>query len=159
VRYVYGATGGVAAMVESSGIVTLGTGGGPPIGLVRGDREVFSDEAGGNRIGSVDPDGRIRDEHYQVVGHVDAMGRVLESSGRLVGRAEFPVDGAVLLLLVGVLEPDLLVASTPTPNDTKTIMEETLSLQEEQSVPGVRKNYRKLTDADVFGTPPPKKQF
>lgn len=157
-RYIYGVTGAIAATVDSSGIVTLGAEPGPPLGCVRASVEVYADEAGADRVGTVDADGRVRDVQYQIVGTVDASGRVSDSTGRVVGRVDYPVDGAVLLLLIAPQHPEVISPSAPPENERATIMEETMSLAEEQSRPGIRKNYRPLTDADVYGTPPPPKK-
>jgi hypothetical protein len=155
-RYVYGVTGNVAATIDSSGRVTLGTEPGEAIGIVQGDTTVFGDEAGAEKLGSIDPEGHIRDAQYQVVGNVDVIGRVTDMTGRMIGRAEFPIDGAVLLLLVVPVNPEAAELAPP-PDAVSTMMEEALSLAEEHAVPGVRKNYRKLTDEDVYGKAPPKK--
>ena len=154
-RYVYGIAGGIAATIDSSGIVTLGSEPGPPLGCVRGDTDVYADEVGAERLGGVDQDGRVRDAQFQIIGTVDASGRVIDTSSRVVGRVDRPVDAAVLLLLIAPNHPEAIAPPEPSSDDQATIMEETLSLAEEQSRPGIRKNYRKLTDADVYGKAPP----
>jgi hypothetical protein len=153
VRYVYGISGNVAATIDSSGTITLGTEPGPTVGCIRAETDVFADEAGAHRLGSIDPDLRIRDAQHQIVGSVDVSGRVSDSTGRTIGKAEFPVDGAVLLLLVAQLVPEAVELPPAPPESLTTMMEEALLMAEEHSVPGVRKNYRKLTDEEVLGKP------
>lgn len=159
-RYVYGINGGVAATIDSTGRVTLGAEPGPAIGLVRNDTIVYGDEAGAERLGSIDGENRIRDAQHQVAGWVDASGRVIDSTSRTIGRAELPVDGAVLLLLVAPRDPAAVELAAPPPDAPSTMMEEALALADDHAMPGVRKHYRKLTDEEVYGkpaAPPPKR--
>ncbi|HET9343966.1 MAG TPA: hypothetical protein VFO25_13745 [Candidatus Eremiobacteraceae bacterium] len=155
-RNIYGADGNIAARVDSSGRVSLGFEPSAIVGIVRSDTDVFSGEAGVEWLGRIDSDGRIFDAQHQVVGNVDASGRVLDVTARLVGTVEFAVDGAALLLLVGSLSPDVL-RPPPPPEPKRSIMEEAMELAEEDRAPGIRKNYRPLTDDEVFGKPFKKK--
>lgn len=151
-RNIFGADGNVAARVDSSGRVSLGRESGAVVGLVRSQIEVFAGEAGVEFLGRIDADGRIYDAQHQIVGSVDASGRVLDVTKRLVGTVELAVDGAALLLLVGSLDPGAL-RPPPPPEPKKSIMEEALELAQQDTFPGIRKNYRPLTDAEVFGKP------
>lgn len=151
-RNVYGADGNVAARVDSSGRVSLGRESGAVVGLVRAETDVFAGEAGVEFLGRVDSDGHVYDAQHQIVGSIDASGRVLDVTMRLVGTVEAAVDGAALLLLVGALDPDVL-RPPPPPEPSRSIMEEALELAQEDRFPGVRKNYRPLTDDEVFGKP------
>ena len=151
-RNVYGADGNVAARIDSSGRVCLGFEAGAVVGLVRSETDVFAGEAGVEFLGRVDADGHVYDAQHQIVGSVDASGRVLDVTMRLVGTVELAVDGAALLLLVGSLAPDAL-RPPPPPEPKRSIMEEALELAEEDRFPSVRKNYRPLTDDEVFGKP------
>ncbi len=151
-RYVYGRDGNVAATIDSAGRITLGVEPGAAVGVVRGDTDVFSGEAGAQWLGRVDSDRRVFDERYQCVGSIDVSGRVLDITGRLVGTASHAVDGAALLLLIGYLMPELLEPPAP-PAAAKTVMDEVFALADEDSGPGIRKNYKPLTDEDVFGRP------
>ena len=156
-RYVHAIDGNVAATIDSTGRVSLGHEPGPIIGLVRAS-DVYADEAGADLIGHVEPEGRIVDAEHNFVGSVDVHGRVTDRSGRVVGRADRPVDGVVLLLLVGRVAPAVLASPNPSPAPTETIMDETLALAEESASPGVRKNYKPLSDEDVLGVPHKKKK-
>lgn len=151
-RNVYGADGNVAARIDSSGRVSLGYEPGAVVGLVRSDTDVFAGEAGVEFLGRVDADGHVYDAQHQIVGSVDGSGRVLDVTARLVGTVELAVDGAALLLLVGQLAPDAL-RPPPPPEPRRSIMEEALELADEDHFPGIRKNYRPLTDDEVFGKP------
>jgi hypothetical protein len=156
-RYAYTSDGNVAATIDSSGRVSLGSEPGPVIGLVRGDTDVFGDEAGGEWLGCIDPDGRIVDASRDLVARVDIYGRVIDRIGRVVGKVDKPVDGAVLVLVVGRESPQLLSPPPPAEARGTTIMEEALELGDQHAKPGIRKDYKPLTDADVFGTPHKKK--
>jgi len=151
-RNIYGADGNIAARVDSSGRVSLGFEPSATVGLVRSDIDVFVGEAGVEWLGRIDADGRVFDAQHQVVGNVDASGRVLDVTARLVGTVEVAVDGAALLLLVGALSPGSLQPPRP-PEPKRSIMEETMELADEDRYPGIRKNYRPLTDDEVFGKP------
>lgn len=151
-RNIFGADGSIAARVDSSGRVSLGFEPSATVGLVRSHTDVFAGEAGVEWLGRVDADGRVYDAQHQVVGNVDASGRVLDVTARLVGTVELAVDGAALLLLVGSLAPDAL-RPPPPPEPKRSIMEEAMELASEDHYPGIRKNYRPLTDDEVFGKP------
>jgi hypothetical protein len=152
-RHVYGADGNVAATIDSSGAVTIGSEPSAVVGLLRGETDVFAGEAGAEWLGRIGADGRVFDAQYQFVGAVDVNGRITDSTGRTVGSTGHAADGAVLLLLVGALVPGLLAPPPPPQSATSTIMDEVAALAEENAMPGVRKNYKPLTDDDVFGTP------
>ena len=156
-RYVYGSDGNVAATIDSAGMVTLGSEAGAIVGVVRSDTDVFSGEAGAEWLGRVDSDRRVFDAQYQFVGSIDVSGRVHDVTGRLVGTAGQAVDGAALLLLVGKLAPDLLTPPSPPQSAQSTVMDEVIALAEEEAGPRVRRNYKPLTDEDVFGRPHKKK--
>jgi hypothetical protein len=98
-RPVYGETGAVVAIVDSSGGVTLGDGPGPVIGAVRG-MEIFGDEAGSKLVGHVDSDGRVYDADHEIVGRVEASMLVADKYASRAGRVFETVDAGVLLLLV-----------------------------------------------------------
>ena len=151
-RNIYGADGNVAARVDSSGRVSLGFEPSATVGLVRSDTDVFAGEAGIEWLGRIDADGHVYDAQHQIVGNVDASGRVLDMTARMVGTVEHAIDGAALLLLVGALSPDTL-RPPPPPETKRSIMEEAMELAEEDRYPSVRKNYRPLTDDEVFGKP------
>ena len=151
-RSIFGADGNIAARVDSSGRISLGRESGAVVGLVRSDTDVFAGEAGVVWLGRIDADGRIHDAQHQIVGNVDASGRVLDITARLVGTVEQAIDGAALLLLVGSLSPEVLLPPPP-PEPKKSIMEEAMELASEDHFPGIRKNYRPLTDDEVFGKP------
>ena len=157
-RYVYGSDGNVAATVDSSGRVTLGVEPGAIVGLVRGDTDVFAGEAGAEWLGRVDSDRRVFDTQHQCVGSVDVNGRILDVTGRMVGTAHTAIDGAALLLLVASLAPDAVAAPLPPPSAASTMMDEVIAMSEESAQPGVRKNYKPLTDEEVFGKPHRKKK-
>lgn len=151
-RNIFGADGNIAARVDSSGRVSLGFEPSAIVGLVRSETDVFAGEAGVEWLGRIDADGRVYDAQHQVVGNVDASGRVLDVTARRVGTVELAVDGAALLLLVGPLSPDAL-RPPPPPEPKRSIMEEAMELAAEDHYPGIRKNYRPLTDDEVFGKP------
>jgi hypothetical protein len=155
-RYVYTADGNVAATIDSSGRVTLGTELGAVVGSVS-KNEVFADEAGGERLGRVESDGRIFDVEHQFVGSVDANEHVRDAANRVIGKAEQAIDGAALILIVGRFNPNILEGPAPPPPSESTMMDEVMALAEENARPGIRKDFRPLTDADVSGTglPPP----
>jgi len=152
---VYRVDGNVAATIDSVGRVTLGNESGAFVGVVRGDTEVYGDEAGGELLGRIDSDRRVFDARHEFVGSVDASGRVLDMMGRLVGKAEEAIDGAALLLLVGSLDPQAIAPASPPAESLSTMMDEVLALadENERAGPGVRKNAKPLTDEDVFGKP------
>jgi hypothetical protein len=124
-RPVYGTSGSVVAVVDSSGAVTLGDGPGPVIGAVRGN-EIFGDEAGARLLGHVDGDGRVYDADHEIVGRVEASLLVADKYQSRAGRVFEPVDAGVLLLLVAAQDRDASRAA-PTPDGDPTIMDEVLA--------------------------------
>ena len=151
-RQVRGADGNIAATIDSSGRVMLGSEPGPIIGLLRSDAHVFEGELGIEDLGRIDADSRVYNAMHEAVGSVDASGRVMDIGQRTVGYVELPGDGAVLLLLVARHAPGVLEHEPPA--DAKSpMMDEALSLAEEDRTPHIRKNYKPLTDDDVFGRP------
>jgi len=155
VRYVYRSDGNVAATIDSVGRVTLGQESGAIVGVIRGDTEVFGDEAGAELLGRIDSDRRVFDAHHEFVGSVDASGRVLDMVGRMVGKADEAIDGAALLLLVAALAPELVAPPAPPPDSLSTMMDDVLALADENAAAGprIRKDAKPLTDEDVFGKP------
>ena len=93
------------------------------------------------------------DARHEFVGSVDVSGRVLDMTGRTVGTASQAVDGAALLLLIGNLAPASIAPPSPPPEAASTMMDEVLAISDETTSPGVRKNYKPLTDDDVIGKP------
>jgi len=124
-RPVYGTSGSVVAVVDSSGAVTLGDGPGPVIGAVRGN-EIFGDEAGALLVGHVDSDGRVYDADHEIVGRVEASLLVADKFQSRAGRVFEPVDAGVLLLLVAAQDRDASRAA-PTQDGDPTIMDEVLA--------------------------------
>jgi hypothetical protein len=124
-RPVYGTTGSVVAVVDSSGAVTLGDGPGPVIGAVRGN-EIFGDEAGARLVGHVDSDGRVYDADHEIVGRVEASLLVADKYQSRAGRVFEPVDAGVLLLLVAAQDREASRAAPP-PEGDPTIMDELLA--------------------------------
>ncbi|HEY7981037.1 MAG TPA: hypothetical protein VID19_06100 [Candidatus Eremiobacteraceae bacterium] len=124
-RPVYGTSGSVVAVVDSSGAVTLGDGPGPVIGAVRGN-EIFGDEAGARLVGHVDSDGRVYDADHEIVGRVEASMLVADKYQSRAGRVFEAVDAGVLLLLVA--EQDREPSRTAPPADADpTVMDELLA--------------------------------
>jgi len=155
VRFVYRMDGNVAATIDSIGRVTLGQGAGAIVGVIRGETEVFGDEAGAELLGRIDSDRRVWDARHEFVGSVDASGRVLDMTGRMVGSAHEAIDGAALLLLVGSLDPQAVAPPPPPPEALSTMMDEVIALadENEKAGPGIRKNVKPLTDEEIFGKP------
>lgn len=151
-RYVYGTDGNVVASIDALGRVTLGADAGEAVGLVR-DADVYSGEAGNELLGRLSENRRVVSLRGEFVGSVDANGRVSDPTGRIVGAVDEPVDGAALLLLVAPINPQTIAPPTAPADSGSTIMDEVMSLSEENAQPGIRKNYKPLTDDDVFGTP------
>jgi len=151
-RSIFGADGDIAATVDSIGRVSLGRQPGPIVGLIRSETDVFAGEAGAEWLGRIDAEGHLFDAQYEIVGTGDASGRVVDVAARKVGTVEQPVDGAALILLVGSLAPDSL-SPPPAAERTRSIMDEALELAGEDRGPAIRKNYRPLTDDEVFGKP------
>jgi hypothetical protein len=152
-RYVHGADGDVVATIDSSGRITLGMEPGAVVGIILSKTEVYADEAGAEWVGRIDPDRHIVNPEYEIVGTVDVSGRVLDPVGRTLGHVEEAVDGAVLILLIGRIRPEVISGPAPPGESEATMMDDVLELADEQKTPGVRKNFRPLTDAEVFGTP------
>ena len=154
-RFIYRMDGNVAATIDSVGRVTLGQGEGPVVGVIRGETEVFGDEAGAELLGRIDSDRRIFDYRHEFVGSVDASGRVLDMTGRMVGSVHEAIDGAALLLLVGALAPEAVAPPAPPPEALSTMMDDVIALADdnEKAGPGIRKNVKPLTDEEVFGKP------
>ena len=80
-RDIKGANGFVVARVDSSGMVTLGPDPGPIVGRVSSTGDVFGDDAGVQQLGRVDGEGNIIDAQRDILGKVDAWGRVHDRSG------------------------------------------------------------------------------
>lgn len=99
-RKLYGPDGNIVGCVDALGIVTLGEAPGPPLGLLR-NNEVFADAVGSERLGFVDANGRVLDEHHELTAMVDSEGKVVDNSGRAVGQVEEPRDAAALLFIIG----------------------------------------------------------
>jgi len=152
-RSVYGIDGNVAATIDSSGHVMVGPDPGPIVGVILSDSEVYSGEAGDELLGRIDSDSNIVDAQYQLVASVDVNGRVRDTLGRPLGQVEQPVDGAVLVLLVGRIAPETISLPVPPSDAGATVMDEVLELADASSRPGIKKNYKPLTDADVLGSP------
>jgi len=160
IRY---SNGTVAAQVDAQGRITLGDGSGPSIGLIRHNLEVFADEAGAFRIARIDADGRVFNEQHEHIGHTNQSGVVHDRVARPVGLAQEPIDGAVLVLIHEGLLPaggpsgpaqSDLSSSQSQPRVEPTVMDEVLTLsQDDPLYPGVRRNYRPLTDDELFGMP------
>lgn len=156
-RDVKASNGFIVARVDSSGNVTGDAEAGPIIGRVTAKGEVYDDDAGVHLVGHVSGEGVVSDTNYQIVGKVDAWGRVYDLSGSVAGHVETAVDAGVLLLLV--TPPDVIAAAIPKPDDKDgALMTEMLELAEEYGKPVVRKDRKPLTDRDLFmeGMPRPK---
>jgi hypothetical protein len=124
-RPVYGTSGLVVAVIDSSGAVTLGDGPGPVIGAVRGN-EIFGDEAGARLVGHVDSDGRVYDADHEIVGRVEASLLVADKYQSRAGRVYEPVDAGVLLLLVDAQDREPARAAPPSDKEP-TVMDELLA--------------------------------
>ncbi|GEM_PF-1430859 len=147
-RDVKGANGFIVARVDSSGNVTLGPEGGPIVGRATNMGEVFDDEAGVHQVGRVDGEGNIINMQHEILGKVDAWGRVHDRSGSLIGSVEKPVDAGVLML---VAEPVHTSGSaSPPPEPASALMQEAMELGDAQRFPTVRKDYKPLTDRELF---------
>jgi hypothetical protein len=148
VREIKGVNGWVLARVDSSGRVTLGAEAGPIVGLVTARGEVYDDEAGAHQLGFVDGEGTVTNDQREILGKVDAWGRVHDRLGTLVGNVEKPCDAGVLMLIA---QP---VTSSPTqsaaPDERAPLMDEALELGEAERFPKIRKDYKPLTDRDLF---------
>ncbi|MDQ6780316.1 MAG: hypothetical protein M3Z37_04070 [Candidatus Eremiobacteraeota bacterium] len=149
--------GFIVARVDSSGNVTGDAEAGPIIGRVTAAGDVYDDDAGVHLVGHVNGDGVVSTTNRQILGKVDAWGHVYDLSGSIAGLVETAVDAGVLLLLV--TPPEVIAAAVPKPDDKGgALMTEMLELAEEYSKPVVRKDYKPLTDRDLFmeGLPRPK---
>ena len=147
-RDVKGANGSIVARVDSSGNVTLGADPGPIVGRATNAGAVYDDEAGVHQVGVVDGEGTVFTMQREAIGKVDAWGRVYDRSGSLVGSVEKPVDAGVLMLVaepVQASEP-----AKPSSEPGSALMEEALELGDAQRYPTVRKDYKPLTDRDLF---------
>ena len=149
-RQIYGPNGAVIGTVSSSGTVTSEDSG-IPLGLIRND-ECFADAIGAQRLGFVDPDGRVIDNDHAVVGKVDATGTVRDAAGRAWGKVEEPRDAAALLFILK--REEISGTSMPTIGQT-SVTDEFLDQMDssEEKEPHVKRNYRPLTDDDVYGRP------
>jgi hypothetical protein len=147
-RDIKGANGFIVARVDSSGNVTLGADAGPITGRAANSGEIFDDEAGVHQVGRVDGDGNVYNMRYEVLGKVDAWGHVYDRGGCLIGKVEKPVDAGVLMFLA---EPTAAAAdATASAEDEPKLMDEALDLAEEHRFPTVRKDYKPLTERDLF---------
>ncbi len=146
-REIKGANGIVVARVDSSGLVTLGPDAGPISGRVANSGEVFDDDAGVNQVGRVDGEGNVFDMQREILGKVDAWGRVHDRSGALVGSVEKSCDAGVLMLIA---QPVHASSTSNVASDRSALMDEALELGEAQRFPKVRKDYKPLTDRDLF---------
>jgi hypothetical protein len=136
-RPVYGESGAIVAVVESSRGVTLGDGPGPVIGAVRG-MEIFGDEAGSRLVGHVDSDGRVYDAEHEIVGRVEASMLVADKYANRAGRVFETVDAGVLLLLVP-LQSREIDRDAPLADETKaTVMDEVFEAESGAKRNGVR---------------------
>lgn len=127
-RPVYGLSGAVVAVVDSSGSVTLGDGPGPVIGAVRGN-EIFGDEAGARLVGHVDSDGRVYDADHEIVGRVEASMLVADKHASRAGRVFETVDAGVLLLLVAAKDREAPRIAPLVDDDVSTVMDEVLAAE------------------------------
>lgn len=150
-RDVKSAEGFIVARVDSSGNVSAGPEPGPVVGRVQTSGAVFDDDGGVHQVGRVDGEGAVFDSRHELVGKVDAWGRVYDPFGGLVGTVQSRVDAGVLLLLA---QPPVTKAQEPglssSPAAAGSLMEEATELAEEHRFPGIRKDYKPLTDRDVF---------
>lgn len=136
-RPVYGVSGSVVAVVDSSGAVTLGDGPGPVIGAVRGN-EIFCDEAGAQRVGHVDGDGRVYDADHEIVGRVEASMLVADKHMSRAGRVFEAVDAGVLLLLVAG-QDRIAPSDEPLQTvDSETVMDEVFAAESSARFTGPR---------------------
>jgi hypothetical protein len=147
VRDIKGANGFVVARVDASGLVTLGPEAGPIAGLVNNAGEIFADEAGAQHLGRVDGEGTVFDLQRDAIGKVDTWGRVYDRSGSLVGNVEKACDAGVLMLIAQPVES---TSAQIGPDDRGALMAEALELGEAQRFPKVRKDYKPLSDRDLF---------
>jgi hypothetical protein len=96
----------------------------------------------------VDGEGNVTGAQREVLGKVDAWGRVHDPLGSLVGTVEHPADAGVLMLIA---QPVSSASAAPAPAEERSaLMDEALELGEAQRFPKVRKDYKPLTDRDLF---------
>jgi hypothetical protein len=146
-RDVKGANGFIVARVDASGNVSLGPEPGPLVGRVGENGEIFDDDAGVHQVGRVDGEGNVMDMRFVPLAKVDSWGRVHTVDGQLLGTVEKSCDAGVLVFLAGQLPQPQPI--TPEQEDA-SLMNEALDLASEQSYPKVRKDYKPLTDRDLF---------
>jgi hypothetical protein len=146
-RDVKGANGFIVARVDAIGNVMLGPDPGPAIGRVAETGEIYDDDAGVHQVGRVDGEGNVVDLQYETVAKADAWGRVHTKTGELLGTVEKMCDAGVLVFLAGLPK-----ASEPAaiPTEDNSLMNEALDLAAEQNTPKVRKDYKPLTERDLF---------
>ena len=141
----------VVASVDATGLLTLGTEPGPPIGLVQA-KECFADTAGAQRIAHVDANGRVIGAEHETLGAVDVNGRVVDQNGTLRGYVEDPADAAALLAIVARYER--LLPDAPS-EASAPLMDEVLDQMDKLTTePPIQRPYKPLTDEDLFGKPP-----
>ncbi len=148
-RELKGPNGWVVARVDSSGFVTLGNEPGPIVGKATNGGEVYDDDGGTNQVGHVDLEGNIFDMQYQELGRVDGWGRVYDKSGMLIGNVEKPVDAGVLMLLVAPPEP-ARSGSAGDSGQSASLMNDALELAEDHRFPKVRRDFKPLTESDLY---------
>ena len=148
-RELKGPNGWVVARVDSSGYVTLGNEPGPVVGKATNGGEVYDDDAGANQVGHVDLEGTIYDMRYQELGKVDGWGRVYDTSGMLIGNVEKPVDAGVLMLLVAPPEP-ARSGNAADSGQSGSLMNDALELADDHRFPKVRRNFKPLTESDLY---------
>jgi hypothetical protein len=100
-----------------------------------------------HQVGRVDGEGTVFNMQHEALGKVDAWGRVYDRSSSLVGNVEKPVDAGVLML---VAEPVQQSSPASTPEEASALMSEALELGDAERFPKVRKDYKPLTDRDLF---------
>lgn len=152
-RKILAADGSVAAIVDAQGRIMLGD---DPrvVAIVRNDADVFDGEAGTHRLGFMDVDGRIFDDHHELAGRIDNDGRIFDFHDRFVGHGDLRVDGAILLLVAGRYHPEVLEGRVPPAEGQSAMIDEMLEMAERQSTaPAVERNYQPLTDEEVMGKP------
>jgi hypothetical protein len=145
-RDVKGANGVIVARVDGAGNVMMGTEAGPVVGRVNNSGEIYDDDAGVHQVGRVEGDGTVVTMQYEPIAKVDSWGRVQAPDGELLGTVEKPCDAGALVFLTGLVTIPQVAA--PKAEDT-SLMAEALDLGE-QDFPGVRKDYKPLTDRDLF---------
>ncbi len=154
-RDIIGANGEIVARIDSSGYVTLGPDPGPIVGLAASTGEIYDDEAGVHLVGRVSGDGQINNADYQPSGRVDSWGRVFDNIGCQLGKVEKPIDGGVLVFLT--LPPQATTAAPQADLKENALMSEAMELADEFNRPRVRKEYKPLTDRDLFIEAVPRK--